>query len=174
MKRAILARLFLCLVTLLLSESLLAATTTTLTSLPNPSAYGQAVTFTAVVTPAPPDGETISFMKGTTVLGTGTLSGGSTSFTISTLPAVTNSIKAVYGGDSNLPGSTSKMVNQVVSKAPTTTALAASPNPSKFGQSVTFTANVTPQFGGKVTGTVTFYDGTTALKTIGLSAGAAK
>ena len=81
-----------------------AATTTTLSSSPNPSTYGQAVTFTAVVTSsagAPPDGETVSFMKGTTVLGTGTLSGGSASFTTSTLPVGTNYIKAVYGGDSN-------------------------------------------------------------------------
>ncbi len=56
------------------------ATTTTASSSPNPSTYGQAVIFTATVTSSagsPPDGETISFMKGTTVLGTGTLSGGS-------------------------------------------------------------------------------------------------
>lgn len=48
---------------------------TSLTSSTNPSAYGQAVTFTAVVTSsigAPPDGETVRFMKGTTVLDGGT------------------------------------------------------------------------------------------------------
>jgi Bacterial Ig-like domain (group 3) len=65
-------------------------------------------------------------------------------------------------------------VKQVVNKATTTTALASSLNPSNFGQSVTFTASVTPQFSGKVTGTVTFYDGTTALKTVTLSGGVAK
>jgi Big-like domain-containing protein len=37
-----------------------------------------------------------------------------------------------------------------------------------------FTASVTPQFGGAVTGTVTFYDGSTALKAVGLSGGVAK
>jgi uncharacterized repeat protein (TIGR03803 family) len=52
---------------------LVTATTTTLTSSPNPSTYGEAVTFTAVVAPAPPDGESVSFMKGKTVLGTGTI-----------------------------------------------------------------------------------------------------
>ena len=54
-------------------------TTTKLTSSPNPSADGQAVTFTAVVSSssgAPPNGETVSFMSGKTVLGTGDLSGG--------------------------------------------------------------------------------------------------
>ncbi|HYW37531.1 MAG TPA: choice-of-anchor tandem repeat GloVer-containing protein [Terriglobales bacterium] len=152
-------------------------TTTTLTPSPNPSAYGEAVTLTALVTSslgAPPDGETVSFMKGTTVLATETLSGGSASFTTSKLKVGTNSITAVYGGDSNFGGSTSKAVSQVVSKATTTTALASSLNPSKVGQSVTFTATVTPQFSGTPTGTVTFYDGTTALKTVGLSGGAAK
>jgi len=96
---------------------MLAATTTTLTSSPNPSTHGQAVTFTAVVTSGlgpPPDGEIVTFKKGTTVLGTGTLSGGPASFTTSTLPVGTNYIKAVYGGDSNFAGSTSKAVAQVV------------------------------------------------------------
>lgn len=97
-----------------------AATTTTLTSSPNPSTYGQAVTFTAVVTSsigAPPDGETVSFMKGTTVLGTGTSSGGSASFTTSTLKVGTTSVTALYVGDSNFSGSTSNTVKQVVEKA---------------------------------------------------------
>jgi hypothetical protein len=95
-------------------------TTTTLTSSPNPSTQGQAVTFTASVTSsngAPPDGETISFMKGKTVLGTGTLSGGSASFTTSTLLVGTNVVTAVYAGDSNFAGSTSKAVKQVVNEA---------------------------------------------------------
>ena len=153
-----------------------AVTTTTLTSSPNPSTYGQAVTFTAAVTSkigAPPDGETVSFMKGKTVLGTGTLSGGSASFTTSTLKVGTNAIKAVYGGDSNFAGSTSKTVSQVVSKATTTTTLASSQNPSNSGQSVTFTASVAPQFSGTPTGTVTFNNGSTKLGTVPLSGGVA-
>jgi hypothetical protein len=152
-------------------------TATTLSSSLNPSTYGQAVTFIAVVISSvgpPPDGETVTFMKGTKVLGTGSLSGGSASFTTSTLPVGTYGIKAVYGGDSTFIGSTSTAVKQVVSKATTTTALTSSQNPSNSGQSVTFTANVTPQFSGKVNGAVTFYDGTTALKTAALSGGVAK
>jgi hypothetical protein len=66
------------------------------------------------------------------------------------------------------------LLKQAVSKATTTTALASSLNPSNFGQSVTFTANVTPQYSGTVKGSVTFYDGTTALKTVALSGGLAK
>src|SRR5208337_2343958 len=89
---------------------MLAATTTTLTSAPNPSTYGQAVTFTAVVTSAlgaPPNGETVTFMQGKNVLGTGALSGGSASFTTSMLARGTDTVKAVYAGDSNFAGSTS-------------------------------------------------------------------
>jgi hypothetical protein len=96
-----------------------AATTTTLSSSPNPSTYGESVTFTAVVASsigAPPDGETVSFMKGKTVLGTGELVGGSTTFPTSTIKVGTTSVTSVYGGDSNFAGSTSKPVRQVVEK----------------------------------------------------------
>jgi hypothetical protein len=93
------------------------ATIITLTSSPNPSTYRQAVTFTAKVTSsvgAPPDGETIAFMNGNTTLGTGTLSGGSASFTTSTLKVGTSLVTAVYAGGSNFVGSTSRTVRQVV------------------------------------------------------------
>jgi hypothetical protein len=86
----------------------------------------------------------------------------------------TDYIKAVYGGDSSYGGSTSNTVSQVVNKATTTTTLASSQNPSNVGQSVTFAASVTPQFSGTVKGSVTFYDGTAALKTVALSGGVAK
>src|SRR6202795_255396 len=151
-------------------------TTITLTSSLSPSTYGQTVTFSAMVASAlgpPPNGETVTFMKGTTVLGTGSLSGGSASFTTSTLKTGTYSITAAYGGDANFAASKSK-VTQIVSKATTTTTLSSSQNPSNLGQSVTFTASVTPQFTGTVTATVTFYDGTTALKSSSISGGVAK
>lgn len=153
-----------------------AATTTTLGSSPNPSTLGEAVTFTATVTSTvgTPHGEAVSFMKGTTVLGTKTLSGGSASFTTSSLPAGTNSITAVYGGDSKFGQSTSKVLKQVVDKATTTTTLTSSQNPSDVGQSVTLTATVTPQYNGVPTGTVSFSDGTTLLKTVAVNKGAAK
>jgi uncharacterized repeat protein (TIGR03803 family) len=153
------------------------ATATTLVSSPNPSSVGQAATFTAGVSSTagtPPNGETVSFMKGTKILGKGALSGGSASFTTSTLKVGTDPITAVYGGDSNFGGSTSNAVSQVVNRASTTTTLASSLNPSNSGQSVPFTATVAGQFGGKVTGSVTFLDGTTPLKTVSLSGGEAE
>jgi uncharacterized repeat protein (TIGR03803 family) len=94
-----------------------AATTTTLTSSPNPSTSGETVTFTATVSSsagAPPDGESVNFMEGSTLLGTGTLSGGSAAFMTSSLPVGTSKIDAVYPGDGNFGGSTSKAVSQKV------------------------------------------------------------
>ncbi|MGB7149382.1 MAG: choice-of-anchor tandem repeat GloVer-containing protein [Terriglobales bacterium] len=154
-------------------------TYTSLTSSPNPSTYGQAVTFTALVSciyceSRPPNGDTVTFIDGRTAFGAGTLSGDSASFTTSALKAGRASIKAVYGGDWGFVGSTSNTLKQVVSKATTTTALASSQNPSDAGQPVTFTASVTSQFSGTVTGTVIFYDGTTKLGSKPLKGGAAQ
>jgi hypothetical protein len=96
-----------------------AATTTSLISSLNPSISGEAVTFTATVSSSagtPPDGETVSFMKGSTVLGTGTLSGGEASFTTSSLPVGTSVVDAVYSGDLNFEPGTSNKVKEVVKK----------------------------------------------------------
>jgi hypothetical protein len=95
------------------------ATLTTLSSSPNPSNYGEAVTFTAVVTSsvgAPPDGEAVTFRIGPKKLGMGLLSGGSATFTTSTLKAGFNRITATYLGDSNFGGSRSNTVVQFVEK----------------------------------------------------------
>jgi hypothetical protein len=53
----------------------------------------------------------------------------------------------------------------VVNQASATLTLASSLNPSTYKQTVTFTATVTPQFGGTVTGTVTFTSDTGTLGT---------
>jgi len=92
-------------------------TTTTMTSSPNPSALDQSVTFTATVTSAsgaPADGETVSFMQGKTLEGTATLSGGSASFSTSTLKKGSHSITAIYGGDTVYDSSRSPALKQVV------------------------------------------------------------
>jgi poly(3-hydroxybutyrate) depolymerase len=145
-------------------------TTTTITSGLNPSIYGQSVTFTAVVTPAPPNGETVDFLQGSTLLGTGTLSGGSASCSVSTLKTGgTDNVKATYVGDSTYKTSTSAPVEQVVNAATSTTSLTLSANTINVGQTVTFTATVTGEYGGTVTGNVNFYNGSTKLKQIAVS-----
>jgi hypothetical protein len=145
----------------------LIATSTTLTSTPNPAFAGGAVTFTATVNPAAATG-TVQFLDGTTVLGTGTLSSGSAAFTTSALTQGAHSITAVYGGDSADAGSTSAALSQSMKlSAGMTTGL--SPSPGVTGQNVTITANVN----AAATGTITFTDGTSVLATVPVASGSA-
>jgi hypothetical protein len=152
------------------------ATTTTVAAAPNPSVFGQSVTFTATVTGTggTPTG-TVTFKDGSTTLGTGTLSGGTTTFSTAALAVGSHSITAVYGGDSTFLGSTSSALSDKVNKASSTTTLASSLNPSEPRQSVTFTATVAAKApgAGTPTGSVTFKDGSTTLATVALSNGAA-
>lgn len=83
-------------------------------------------------------------------------------------------VVATYSGDSTFLPSSSAPLKQKVQKAPTTTTLTSSPNPSQTGQTVTFTATVAGQYGGTPTGTVTFEDGHTELAQVPLSGGVAK
>jgi hypothetical protein len=126
------------------------------------------VTFTATVSPSAATG-TVTFYNGSTAMGTGTLSGGVATYTTSSLPVGSNSIKATYGGGGGYNASTSLVLTQTVQNV-TTTTLSSSSNPSTYGNSVTFTATVTPS---TATGTVTFYNGSTKLGTGTLSSGKA-
>jgi len=149
------------------------ATATTNSSSLNPSLYGQAVTFTAVVSPQPPNGEKVSFIQGSTTLGTATLSGGTATLTVSNLAEGTDNVYANYGGDSTLQSSSSTRVSQVVTAASTTTSLTPSQGPVNVGQAATFTATVTPQYSGTPAGNVAFYSGSTKLGKVKTSGGMA-
>jgi hypothetical protein len=85
-----------------------------------------------------------------------------------TLAAGTHAIKAVYSGDAGFIGSTSAVLTQAVNPDTTCTSLTSSLNPSLFGQTVAFTANVQARApgAGTPTGTVTFYNGTTVLGSV--------
>jgi hypothetical protein len=134
----------------------------TLTSSPNPSTSGEAVTFTAKVTsPTVTAKGPVTFTAGKTVLGTVELSGGKASLTTSALPAGSNVVTVAYQGDSDIKGS-SASVTQVVggSGTATTTMLTYSVNNSTLSE--TLTAKVTSS-GGTPTGTVTLTVGNTTL-----------
>jgi hypothetical protein len=141
-----------------------APTATTLTATPNPSLPGQAVTFTATVSPGD-GGGTFGFKAdGTTIAGCGAQAVSAASpyratCTTGALGAGAHAITATYSGDANYQANTSSALAQQVGKASTQTTLASSANPSVYGQTVTFTATVSPGDGG---GTVAFSsDGTT-------------
>jgi hypothetical protein len=132
-----------------------------LNSSTNPSLTGQAVLFTASVTPATATGN-MQFLDGTTVIGTAALSGGSASFSSSSLAAGSHSITAAYAGDANCNSGNSAALAQTVNKTASTTSLSASAATIVYGQTVNLTASVLP---AAATGTVQFLDGTTVVVT---------
>jgi hypothetical protein len=155
------------------------ATTSTVVSSANPSVYSQNVTFTATVAAVAPGAGTptgtVTFLDGTTTLGTGMLSGGTATYSTTALALGNHSITIRYSGDTNFTTSTSSTLVQTVNKDGTTTAVVSSANPSVYGQAVTFTATVAAAAPGTgtPTGTVTFLDGTATLATVNLSGGTA-
>jgi autotransporter-associated beta strand protein len=138
-----------------------------------PAIYGQSVTFTATITALNGSGNptgTVTFMDGSQTLGTANVStaGGVTTAKYTTtgfqLPVgPSQTITAIYSGDSNYSPS-SGSVTQSVGEANTTTTVAAS-SPAVYGQPVTLTATIAPPVGAPIdpTGTVTFTDGNITL-----------
>lgn len=146
-----------------------------LTSSVNPSVFGQAVTFTANVVAGQgsvPNGELVTFMMGSSPLGTAGLNNGAATLYLSSLPIGSDTISASYAGDGAFLGSSSSLT-QVVGKAASTTTLTTSMNLSIYGQPLTFSATVATQFGTQAGQNVTFYDGVTAIATVPVVANAA-
>jgi len=132
-----------------------ATTTTVVSSSTNPSTYGQSITFTATVTPSSATGAVQFQIDGSGFLAPVTLSGGSATIGAPSMLSVGNHpVTAIYIGDNNYNGSTGTLSGgQTVNKATSSTAVSSSANPSTYGQSITFTATVTPSL---LTGTVQF------------------
>ena len=156
------------------SQQLVGATSTALTASPNPSDFGQSVTFTATVTAGAAGGSvpagTVVFMDGTTDLGHSTLNdSGVATFSTTGLQGGSNSITAVYEGDTESVGSSSSAISQVVNPASTSTTVTSSVNSSVFSQIVTLAATVSAGV-GTPSGTVTFEDGSTVLGTAAVGA----
>jgi hypothetical protein len=153
------------------------ATVIALASSLNPAPYGQSVTFTATVTnssstPATPTGS-VAFNDGAILLATQPLAAfnataAAASFSVNNLSVGNHPITAAYiptGGFSSSAGA----LTQTITALASVTTLSASPNPALFGSSVTLTAQVT---GSQATpsGSLTFFDGNTALATVPLDA----
>lgn len=98
--------------------------TLTLTSSRNPANYGDSITLTASLNPNSytgmhgqpsyaTDGESIQFLTGSTVLGTGTLSSGVATLTLSNLPTGSDSLSVVYTTDNVFQSATGTMSQTV-------------------------------------------------------------
>jgi hypothetical protein len=79
---------------------------------------------------------------------------GRATYATSALTGGSHTVIATYLGSSVFAGSGSATLTQVVNRATSTTVVTSSRNPSVFGQSVTFTARVTPV---AATGSVQFF-----------------
>jgi hypothetical protein len=92
-------------------------TTNALTSSLNPALVGQLVTLTARVsaTTGVPDGA-VELLDGTTSLGTVQLANGVAAFGVSSLAAGTHALTAVYKGNGTYEGSTSAVLEQVITQ----------------------------------------------------------
>ncbi|MBO9521157.1 MAG: Ig-like domain repeat protein [Nocardioidaceae bacterium] len=151
-------------------------TETTLTSTPNPSVLGNAVTFTATVDAVdlettPPG--TVTFTTPTATLGSASIGAdGKATITVNDLAVGTYAVTATYAGGSGYGQSASAPYSHVVKRVATQTALVLAPTSSVNGQTVTMTATVTPdvQTYGTPTGSVTFKAGANPLGTVPLQA----
>ncbi len=147
-------------------------------SVSSPTSYIEgAVTLTATVSSTvgvgTPTG-TVTFFDGTASLGTGTLTNGVATLLLSTLTAGSHSFTVSYAGDDSFLSGTSAAVTELVNLMPPSIVASVNTSTSFLQNTITLTATVSSSIGvGTPTGTVTFYDGTTALGTGTLSSGVA-
>ncbi|QKV95037.1 Ig-like domain repeat protein [Streptomyces sp. NA02950] len=138
------------------------ASSTSVISTPNPSLFGQSVTYTATVTDPlsvfTPDGEVTFVISGGPTLGPVTVNAsGQASVTDASLAVGSHLVTANYANDTNLDPSSGTTIQQV-NQAATVTTITFVPASPVCGESVTVTANVAavPPGSGTPTGTVTF------------------
>lgn len=130
----------------------------------NPVTVYSPVTFTVVASAmtGTPSGN-ITFLDGTSTLGTAVLANGRAALTTASLTPGVHNISAQYGGDvSNAPGQTN-VLTQEVQQAGTTTTLTVTDSTPPVGAAVTFTANVSIVSGRTPPGTVQFKDGSAVI-----------
>ena len=148
----------------------------------HPSVYGDAVTFTATVSPHPASG-TVQFTVDGTDLGSPVAvgpDGAAVSDAISTLGTGDHEVVATFSGTANYESS-DDTITQTVTRADTTTTVTSDENPATYGETVTFTVTVAPQpvagsvqlsiDGAPVGGPVALTAGTASLVGTGLSPG---
>jgi hypothetical protein len=145
-------------------------TSVSITSSANPALVGQPVSFVATVqsTPAGAVSGTVTFYDGGTELATVALASNQATFTTNALADGQHTITARYKGNATHAPSTSSALAQTVNLVPTSVTVASSKNPAVAGQPLTFTATVKARPRQGLGGTVTFYDGATALATVPL------
>jgi len=159
-----------------LTQMVRTPTTTTIVAADDTTVFGEPANFTITVTGAggPPTG-TVDVFDGITLIGDDVpLAGGTAQFTVDNLGVGSHTINAFYNGDGFFKTSNDS-TTQTVSQGTTTTTVQADDADSVFGQTVTFTATVSPSAPSQVvpTGTVTFTVDGNPVATINLVGGVA-
>jgi uncharacterized protein (TIGR03437 family) len=137
----------------------------------NPSLPGEAVTWSAAVTPSPGTAAvtgSVQFTADGAALGTVAVVNGRAAVT-ATLPAGPHTIVAAYSGNATYPAA-SESLTQVVTALQTGLGLSPSVASAVYGQAVTFTARVGA---ADATGTVKFTDDGVAIGSARLAGGSA-
>ncbi len=139
-----------------------APTTVSLAGPADPIVLGQAVVFTATInSSAVGESGTVQFADDGIPIGSGSVANGRATFETGSLLLGPHSITAVYEGDDDFVGSSSSdTVALGVDQDSTSIELTADHAPGFVGQTITFTAAVTPDApgSGSPTGTVSFSD----------------
>jgi Bacterial Ig-like domain (group 3)/FG-GAP-like repeat len=147
-----------------------AATSVNISSSANPSVANQSVTFLATVSSSAqgstPFGGTMLFQdNGTSIPGctAATVNGtsGQASCSSSTLLVGSDTITAIYSGDTNFAGSSNTLVQKVTASTGSSITLTSSSSvPIEAGVAVTFTATIAPAYSGTIplSGTMVFTD----------------
>jgi uncharacterized protein (TIGR03437 family) len=149
-------------------------TNVTLTSSANPATFGVSLTFTATISPCCIATGTVTFLDGSTTIGSGPLvaANGAIQATVSTsgLSVGTHSITAHYNGDNYDNASSSPVLTQAVTIGTLALSITYSPSTVVAGQAVTFTVRLS---NNGATGTITLFDGTATIGTTKVSNGQA-
>jgi hypothetical protein len=139
-----------------------ASTTTTITAMTKQTVAGTTATLTTTISPqisGTPTG-TVTYTLGSTTLGTAVVG---TAFTTPVLPVGTDQLTAVYSGDSNFTTSSASVA--VTGVAPTLVTLNLLTDRVLFPLPAVYSVEIRKQRGQALSGTVTLYDGNTALCT---------
>ena len=161
------------------TETIQSLTSTVLTSNGSPLLVGQPITFTASVTDQYPGTNTPSgtvyFYNGSNLLGSGTLSAGTATFSTSSLAVGSYNLDAIYSGSMLDYTSVSPIYTQVVEEGSVAISLSASPNPAPYSTTVTLSVylSAVPAGSGIPTGSVTFYDGSNQIGSVAETSGVA-
>jgi hypothetical protein len=144
-----------------------------LTSDANPAVLGQPVTVRAQSTVG--NSGTMYFYDGATLLGWKTTSGGAAALALPRLAVGPHALVARFQRNNTTTTVSSDPVVQTIDRGPTAVGVSFNPTTSVFGQAVKVKATVTAvaPATGTPAGSVSFYDGSSLLQTVALSAGSA-